>query len=181
MEAVMLDDSSGNFSEVAARLVEAASSARAGNCELARQHIARALALMHPHVEAVPARNPRPATRSGLTAWQRRRVCAHIDANLGVGIRIKELAQLLGFSHSHFCRTFRLSFGVPPHLYVTRRRVEFAQNLMLTTPAKLSEIALTCGMSDQSHFTRAFRRIVGDTPHAWRRHQLTGTLVVQSS
>jgi AraC-like DNA-binding protein len=33
----------------------------------------------------------------------------------------------------------------------------------------LSEIALSCGMSDQSHFTRAFRRIVGETPHSWRR------------
>jgi AraC-like DNA-binding protein len=177
----MLDENPGSFSEVAARLVEAASSVRAGDCDLARQHIAHALALMHRDGESpsvllrAPARNPRPPARSSLAAWQRRRVCDHIDANLGVGIRIKDLAQLLGFSHSHFCRTFRLSFGVPPHLYVTRRRIEFAQRLMLSTPAKLSEIALSCGMSDQSHFTRAFRRIVGDTPHAWRRHRLTAS------
>jgi AraC-like DNA-binding protein len=180
MDAVMLDTNSGGFMDVAARLVEAASSARAGDCESARQHIAHALALMHPQghaalVPRAPARQPQPVIRSGLAAWQRRRICTHIDANLGAGIRIKDLAQLLGFSHSHFCRTFRLSFGIPPHLYVTRRRIEYAQTLMLTTPAKLSEIALTCGMSDQSHFTRAFRRIVGDTPHAWRRHRLTGS------
>ena len=121
-----------------------------------------------------PVRASRPVGRSGLAAWQRRRVSTHIDAHLGAGIRIRELATLLGFSHSHFCRSFRISFGIPPHLYVTRRRIELAQNLMLTTPAKLSEIAVTCGMSDQSHFTRAFRRIVGATPHAWRRNRLSG-------
>jgi AraC-like DNA-binding protein len=36
----------------------------------------------------------------------------------------------------------------------------------------LSEIALTCGMSDQSHLTRVFRRMVGETPHAWRRSRI---------
>jgi AraC-like DNA-binding protein len=39
---------------------------------------------------------------------------------------------------------------------------------MLTTRASLSEIALRCGMSDQSHFTRSFRRIVGESPSSWR-------------
>jgi len=185
MEAVMLDENPGDFSVVAARLVEAASSVRAGDCESAKQHIAQALALLHgQHGEAAPrtrARVPPPAARSGLAAWQRRRISTHIDANLGTGMRIKDLATLLGFSHSHFCRSFRVSFGIPPHLYLTRRRIELAQTLMLTTPAKLSEIALTCGMSDQSHFTRAFRRIVGDTPHSWRRNRLSGNTIVQSN
>jgi AraC-like DNA-binding protein len=40
---------------------------------------------------------------------------------------------------------------------------------MITTGASLSEIALSCGMSDQSHFTRSFRRIVGETPSSWRQ------------
>ena len=173
----MSEEDSGNFSEVATRLVEAASSIRAGDRESAKQHIAHALALMHGRLGEPPrkaVRATRPTARSGLAAWQRRRVSTHIDANLSSGILIKDLAKLLGFSHSHFCRSFRVSFGIPPHLYVTRRRIELAQALMLTTPAKLSEIALTCGMSDQSHFTRAFRRIVGVTPHAWRRTRLSG-------
>jgi AraC-like DNA-binding protein len=40
---------------------------------------------------------------------------------------------------------------------------------MLTTSAPLSEIALSCGMNDQSHFTRLFRRMVGETPSSWRQ------------
>jgi len=164
-----------NFSVIAASLVEA-TSAR-GDCEPAKQHIAQAPALMHRHNGAVPrasARAPRPIVPSGLTAWQRRRICAQIDANLGTGIRIKDLAMFLCLSDSHFCRLFRISFGIAPYLYVTRRRIELAQALMLTTPANLSGIALACGMSDQSHLTRVFRRLVGNTPHAWRQSRLSG-------
>jgi len=46
---------------------------------------------------------------------------------------------------------------------------------MLTTGAPLSEIALSCGMGDQSNFTRAFRRIVGETPSSWRRTRCGAT------
>jgi AraC-like DNA-binding protein len=58
---------------------------------------------------------------------------------------------------------------VPAHIWIRRRRIEFAQSLMLTTDAPLSEIALSCGLGDQSNFTRLFRRIVGETPSSWRR------------
>jgi AraC-like DNA-binding protein len=58
---------------------------------------------------------------------------------------------------------------MPAHIWIAHRRIEVAQGLMLTTRAPLSEIALSCGMSDQSHFTRSFRRIVGETPHLWRQ------------
>jgi AraC family transcriptional regulator len=44
-----------------------------------------------------------------------------------------------------------------------------AQGLMLTTSEPLSSIAVKCGMCDQPHFTRSFRRIVGETPYMWRR------------
>jgi transcriptional regulator GlxA family with amidase domain len=52
---------------------------------------------------------------------------------------------------------------------VLRRRIEVAQGLMLTTSEPLSSIAVTCGMYDQAHFTRAFHRVVGETPYTWRR------------
>lgn len=57
---------------------------------------------------------------------------------------------------------------VSPRDYVALRRIEVTQGLMLTTRDSLSEIALSCGMSDQSHFTRLFHRLVGETPHSWR-------------
>jgi AraC-like DNA-binding protein len=107
--------------------------------------------------------------RGGLAAWQKRRLTTYIDLHLTDTIRIEELAELVNLSESHFSRAFRCSFGASAHEYVTRRRIEVGQSLMLTTREPLCAIALRCGLSDQSHFTRVFRRIVGETPYAWRR------------
>jgi AraC-like DNA-binding protein len=161
----------GNLSTVAARLVEAACFARDGDCESAQAYIARALALIHGRPSSIPARpgyEGRQILRGGLASWQARRLTAHIDAHLAETIRIEDLAALLELSVGHFCRAFKSTFGASAHDYLTRRRIEVAQGLMLTTCDALGDIALRCGMSDQSHFSRWFRRIVGDTPHHWR-------------
>jgi AraC family transcriptional regulator len=105
----------------------------------------------------------------GLAPWQVRRVLAHIEANLGAPIRNKDLAALARLSTFHFNVAFRNSVGDSPHGYLIRRRVELAQGLMLSTEKSLSDIAAECGMADQAHLTRLFRKIVGDSPGAWRR------------
>jgi AraC family transcriptional regulator len=111
--------------------------------------------------------------RGGLTAWQARRLTAHVDANLAEKISTRHLAKLVNLSPSHFSRVFKCTFGLPPHAWVMRRRMERAQALMLTTSAKLSEIATSCGMTDQAHFTRRFQRVAGETPYVWRRRRCT--------
>jgi transcriptional regulator GlxA family with amidase domain len=110
--------------------------------------------------------------RGGLAPWQIRKVTSHIEAHLDRPIRNEDLAALVRLNPSHFGRAFRNSFGAPPHEYVIRRRVERAQGLMLSTDASLSEIALDCGLADQSHLTRLFRRIAGESPRAWRRARI---------
>jgi AraC family transcriptional regulator len=161
----MNDDRSAELSGVAAQLMEAAGKARDGDREATRAHIARAVALLRGPASLGRA----PVARGGLPSWQTRRVFAHVEANLWRKIPIRELAQLLGLSASHFCRAFKATIGFSPRDYVLRRRIEVAQGLMLTTSEPLSSIAVNCGMCDQSHFTRSFHRIVGETPHTWRR------------
>ena len=72
-------------------------------------------------------------------------------------------------SGSHFTKAFRSSVGTPPHLYLMQRRVERAKRLMFETGESLSSIALSCGLADQAHLSRLFRRIEGQAPSAWRR------------
>jgi AraC family transcriptional regulator len=115
------------------------------------------------------AATTRQEVRGGLSPWQVRKVIGHIEAHLDRPIRNEDLATLVRLNLSHFGRAFRNSFGESPHEYVIRRRVERAQGLMLSTDAPLSEIALDCGLADQAHLSRLFRRIVGETPRAWRR------------
>jgi AraC family transcriptional regulator len=116
------------------------------------------------------ARTPeKEQARGGLAPWQVSRVASYVDAHLDSTIRNEDLATIARLNPSHFGRSFRNSFGEPPHEYVIRRRIERAQGLMLSTNAPLSAIALDCGLADQAHLSRLFRRIVGDTPRAWRR------------
>ena len=169
------DGDAGDPSVVATRLIEAACFARDGDYDLAEAHIAHALALIQGHPSPMPVNYPRTRhekqkiVRGGLLSWQARRIKAHIDAHLTESIRTEQLAALLRLSVGHFSRAFKSTFGVSAHDYLTRRRIEVAQDLMLSTREPLGAIALSCGMSDQSHFTRWFRRIVGETPHQWRR------------
>lgn len=163
------------LSLVAAQLLEAASRAREGDFDATRTLIARALALLgenpsvDPTEERVPADPKARVTRGGLPAWQVRRVIAHVDSNLSRRITVRELARVLDLNASHFCRAFKCAIGTSPRDYVLRRRVEAAQRLMLDTSEPLSSIAAKCGMCDQPHFTRSFRRVVGETPNSWRR------------
>jgi AraC family transcriptional regulator len=163
------------LSVVAAQFIEAACRARGGDRDATRAHVEHAIALLRGIPSVGPSSSPLQhnvethVVRGGLPAWQIRRVIAHVEANLTRRIHVRELARLLGLSASHFCRAFKCSFGASPRDYVLRRRIEVAQALMLTTSEPLSSIAATCGMCDQQHFTRSFRRIVGETPSTWRR------------
>jgi AraC family transcriptional regulator len=157
-----------------AQLIEAACRARDGDSHGARAHVTRAIALLDGHpgptiAKQAGERNSGQIARGGFAGWQSQRLAAHVDANLACKIVIKDLAASLDISVGHFCRAFKCTFGMPARIWIRQRRIEFAQGLMLTTRASLCEIALSCGMSDQSHFTRSFRRIVGEAPSSWRQ------------
>jgi AraC-like DNA-binding protein len=109
------------------------------------------------------------AVSGGLCKWQIRKVADYVATHMHRPIRNEELAALARLTPAHFGRAFRNSTGEPPHEYVIRRRIERARDLMLSTDAPLSDIAQECGLADQSHLTRLFRRLVGESPRAWRR------------
>jgi AraC-like DNA-binding protein len=60
-------------------------------------------------------------------------------------------------------------------MHIVRLRLERAKQLMLTTRDPLSDIALRCGLADQAHLSKLFRRWTGETPNAWRRRNFTDT------
>ena len=120
----------------------------------------------------VPDRPCRPtlaAAKGGLAVWQQRRVMDLIEERLDETLVIETLAEAARLSTGHFCRAFKVSIGETPHAFLIRQRVRRAQTLMLHTNESLSRIAFACGLTDQAHLSRLFRRMVGDTPLAWRR------------
>jgi len=121
--------------------------------------------------ESTPSLDDRAMVRGQLAKWQARRVHAYVETHLDARLKVSEIAQSVHLSSSHFSRAFKRTFGMTVHAWVMRRRIEMAQGMMLSTPHTLSEIALHCGLSDQSHLTRWFRRVVGQTPGSWRRRR----------
>jgi len=97
-----------------------------------------------------------------------RRVKEHVEAHLSENVDLAQMAGVAGLSVFHFAREFRQATGVTPHDYLTRRRVERAQELLVASGLHLSEIALAVGFFDQSHMARHFRRILGTTPREFR-------------
>ena len=98
-----------------------------------------------------------------------RAVVEYIEENLDAGPGLAELAAVARLSAHHFARQFKAATGLPPHQYVIARRVERAKELLRERDCPpLAEVATEVGFSDQSHFTRHFKRLVGVTPRQFQ-------------
>ncbi len=126
-----------------------------------------AVLLLYRHSSAAEAAKILPS--SGLTRNQARRVLDYIESNLSRELTLSELAWIADLSPHHFARMFKRTIGASPHRYVLDRRVERAKRILRMTGESLVEISLTTGFSSQSHFTSAFRRVVGATPTEFQR------------
>jgi AraC family transcriptional regulator len=120
----------------------------------------------HAYGRSLP--DSRPA-RGGLASWQVKRACERLEAGLSGKLSLQQIAAEFGLSASHFARAFRISTGLPPHQWLLHRRVEVAKQLMTARHLALSEIAISAGFANQSHFTRVFSAVVGVSPAVWRR------------
>ena len=141
------------------------------NREAARVCISRASSLLWIEAHKGAGRSSSSHGHCSLLGWQIRRVSDYIDTHLSGRILVSDLSGIARRSQAHFSRAFKRTFGVSPHVYVLRRRVERASHLMLVTDDSLSDIALACGMADQSHLCNIFRQMTGQTPAAWRRER----------
>jgi AraC family transcriptional regulator len=110
-----------------------------------------------------------PGKRRPLPVWWVRKVREYIDSHIAGPVFATDLGAHVGLSEAYFARSFKRAFGVPPHTFVIRRRLELAAQYMLQTDAPLSDIALQCGFVDQAHLSNRFRRATGVSPAAWRR------------
>jgi len=108
------------------------------------------------------------APESGLAAWLEAAKTA-LDANLEVEIDPKVLAADLGVSYETFRKVFQKQFGVSPSLYRTQRRLEVACRLLKLTTMTHQQIAAHLGFSDEFHFSKRFKQIVGVGPLEYRR------------
>src|SRR4030088_1124111 len=109
-------------------------------------------------------------SRGGLACWQQKRVAAYIEEHVADDITLATLAERARLSPYHFSRSFKRSFGMPPHKYHATRRIQRAKQLLANRELSVTAIALDLGFSETSPFTAAFHRLPGQTPSRYRRN-----------
>jgi len=119
-----------------------------------------------PSPQAIPVRSK---AFGGLAPGALRRVREYIDEHLTENLPTEVLARIAELSLGHFNRAFQQSTGDSPHHYIIAHRVARAKELLVQTSRALADIALEVGFADQSHFTRTYVAITGETPSACRR------------
>lgn len=110
-----------------------------------------------------------PRVVSGLRPAQLRRVMDLIASRVTRGVSLQEMAKEAGMSPFHFSRQFRLATGSSPVRYALVKRIERAKEQLREHHADIVEVALDCGFEDASHFSRAFKSVVGQSPREYRR------------
>ncbi|WP_332307141.1 AraC family transcriptional regulator [Saccharomonospora marina] len=104
----------------------------------------------------------------GLAARLRELLEAHVTQ----GITLYEAATRLHANRAHLVRAFGREYGIPPHSYLTSRRVDLARRHLLAGHSPAEAAALS-GLHDQSHLNRHFTRLVGVPPGRYARSRVS--------
>ena len=110
------------------------------------------------------ARHSIPDCVGGLSKYQLRRAIDYIQAHQSENIPLEATAGEVSLSRFYFCRLFKQSTGLTPHQYLIKCRIDRAQVLLKERKLSISDIAFEVGFSNQSHFTKYFKRLTGTTP-----------------
>jgi len=91
-----------------------------------------------------------------------------IDERFASPHDLHALARSVGVSVAYLCRIFKAYTGKTVIGYLVERRIQAAIWKLRESDEKIISIALACGFNDLAYFNRAFKRIVGTTPSAYR-------------
>lgn len=108
------------------------------------------------------------ATRPGADDTRVARMKSRLADDLAAPVTLAEMAGAAALSPFHAARLFAQSTGLPPHAWRNQMRLQRAL-APLRAGVSVTEVAAASGFTDQSHFTRHFRRMFGVPPGQWQR------------
>ena len=125
---------------------------------------------LHQRLEALmdALNQPHPSTQQASISA----AVAFMSKHFASDISRDDVARAAHLSPAHFSRLFKRQTGQTFTSALNQLRVDRAVELLLKTPLPLKEIALESGFTEQSYFTKVFRKLLGQTPQSYRRVQL---------
>ena len=112
------------------------------------------------------AKTARPVALDLLRCLRRAR--DHIDRHYQAPLDLDRLASVAGVSKFHFARSFDAAYGETPMRYLTRRRIERAQDLLRAANLTVTEVCMLVGFASLGSFSSRFTQLVGESPTAYR-------------
>jgi AraC-like DNA-binding protein len=103
-----------------------------------------------------------------------RRARDHADRSYTRSLTLEELAAVACLSKYHFLRLFKSTYGVTPMEYLSRRRIERAQDLLRATNLTVTEVCMAVGFSSLGSFSSRFRALVGENPSEFQERYAGG-------
>ncbi len=97
-----------------------------------------------------------------------RRARDHMDRHYRSPVDLDELSRIAGISKFHFVRSFEAAYGETPIRYLTRRRIERAQDLLRLANLTVTEVCMAVGYASLGSFSSRFTELVGESPVAYR-------------
>jgi len=142
-----------------------------GDAVLARLSELMFVEVLRQYVEQLPA--GQAGWLAGLRDPAVARALAALHARPGHTWTLDALAEEVAISRSVLAERFNQIVGLPVMQYLARWRMQVAAGLLTQSGAKIAAIALEVGYESEAAFNRAFKKLVGVSPGAWRKRQTT--------
>lgn len=97
------------------------------------------------------------------------RIKNYIDAHYLEELSLAILAEKLNINRYYLSHLFKDYTGLSPMQYINKRRLNKAQNLLLTTDLTVTDIAMQCGYNNSNYFQTAFNNAIGMPPGKYRK------------
>lgn len=98
-----------------------------------------------------------------------KQVAEYITQNINTKISVKDLVLKFGVSDTYLQNSFRNVYGMPVISFMRAQKMQLAAQLLIHTDRNVSDIAQEYGYENESKFSAAFKKIMGDTPSVYRK------------
>lgn len=153
---------------IALTLAECAEPCPGGECTLARLSELMFIEVVRRHLSSLPP--GREGWLAGLRDAYVGRALSLLHGEPGHDWTLESLARAVGLSRSALADRFKQFTGQPPMQYLAQWRMQIAAGMLAEGNANIAAVAFDVGYGSEAAFSRAFKKLVGMAPSAWRDH-----------
>lgn len=103
----------------------------------------------------------------------------YIQKNYQNVITVNEIADYVGLNRSYLSTIFQKQLHMSPQQFLLKFRITKANDLLVTTDLPINSISYSCGYSNQLAFSKAFHKVTGMSPSAYRKEKKIGKNAVR--